>query len=136
MSGYLGLVGMGVEHGIVCIDCFFVLICYTGDVLCLCMLVCVNFRDEILLRGEECKTREKFNFSGTDFTVEFVSYDKTDFTVENRKISRSRMTKRTLPLNWSRQIWLPCRIPRQSEFHVFQGIGCRVTHGMTCGALV
>ena len=25
------------------------------------MLVCVNFGDEILLRGEECKTREKFN---------------------------------------------------------------------------
>ena len=28
----------------------------------LCVLVCVNFGDEILLRGEECKTREKFNF--------------------------------------------------------------------------
>ena len=28
--------------------------------------MCVNFEDEILLReggGEECKTREKFNFS-------------------------------------------------------------------------
>ena len=24
--------------------------------------VCVNFGDEILLRGEECKTREKFYF--------------------------------------------------------------------------
>ena len=24
--------------------------------------MCVEFRDEILLRGEECKTREKFNF--------------------------------------------------------------------------
>ena len=23
---------------------------------------CVEFRDEILLRGEECKTRENFNF--------------------------------------------------------------------------
>ena len=33
---YLGLVGMGVEHGIVCIDCFGVLICSTGDVLWLC----------------------------------------------------------------------------------------------------
>ena len=31
--------------------------------MCLCMLVCVNFGDEILLRGKECKTREKFNFS-------------------------------------------------------------------------
>ena len=30
---YLGLVGMCVEHGIVCIDCFGVLICTMGDVL-------------------------------------------------------------------------------------------------------
>ena len=36
MSKHLGLVGMGVEHGIVCIDCFCVLICSTGDVLWLC----------------------------------------------------------------------------------------------------
>ena len=27
------------------------------------MIVCVNFGDEIMLRGEECKTQEKFNFS-------------------------------------------------------------------------
>ena len=27
---------MGVEHGIVCIDCFCVLICFTRDVLWLC----------------------------------------------------------------------------------------------------
>ena len=33
MSGCLGLVGMGVEHDIVCIDWFGVLICSTGDVL-------------------------------------------------------------------------------------------------------
>ena len=25
-------------------------------------LVCVNFGDEILLKGEECKTRENLNF--------------------------------------------------------------------------
>ena len=25
--------------------------------------MCVNFGDEILLRGGECKTREKFNFT-------------------------------------------------------------------------
>ena len=55
---------MGVEQDIVCIDCFCVLICYRRDSLCLCVLVCVNLGDEILLRGEECKTREKkFNFS-------------------------------------------------------------------------
>ena len=50
---------MGVEHDIVCIDCFCVLTCSTGDVLCLCVLVCVNFGDEILLRGEECKNSGK-----------------------------------------------------------------------------
>ena len=32
----LGLVDMGVEHSIVCIDCFGVLICTMGDVLWLC----------------------------------------------------------------------------------------------------
>ena len=30
---------------------------------CDCVWLCVNFEDEILLRGEECKTWEKFNFS-------------------------------------------------------------------------
>ena len=30
---------------------------------CDSMSMCVEFRDEILLRGEECKTREKFIFS-------------------------------------------------------------------------
>ena len=30
---------------------------------CELMWMCVEFRDEILLRGEECKTREKLNFS-------------------------------------------------------------------------
>ena len=27
------------------------------------MRMCVEFQDEILLRGRECKTRENFNFS-------------------------------------------------------------------------
>ena len=27
------------------------------------MRMCVNFEDEILLRGGECKTQEKFNYS-------------------------------------------------------------------------
>ena len=49
---------MGVKHDIVCIDCFCVLICSMGDVLCFCLLVCVNFGDKILLKEEECKTRE------------------------------------------------------------------------------
>ena len=29
----------------------------------LCVLVCVNFEEKILLRGGECKTWEKVNFS-------------------------------------------------------------------------
>ena len=33
---HLGLVGMGIEHVFVCIDCFCVLICSMGDVLWLC----------------------------------------------------------------------------------------------------
>ena len=43
--------------------------------------MCVNFGDEILLRGGECKTREKFNFSekgqnrNFDQKSEFYSLD-------------------------------------------------------------
>ena len=36
MSKHLGLVGMGVEHDIVCINCFGVLISTIGYVLWLC----------------------------------------------------------------------------------------------------
>ena len=57
--------------------------------------MCVNFGDEILLRGGECKTREKLNFS---------EKGKMVISVENRKFSRSRMTKRTAQLNSSREI--------------------------------
>ena len=58
--------------------------------------MCMNFGDEILLRRGECKTREKFNFS--------EKKGKTVISVENRKFSISRMTKRTTPLNSSREI--------------------------------
>ena len=34
-------------------------IAYACDSMCMC----VEFQDEILLRGEECKTWEKLNFS-------------------------------------------------------------------------
>ena len=48
---YVGLVGMGVEHGIVCIDCFGVLICSTGDVLWLyeCMHdgLCIEIEEHL-----------------------------------------------------------------------------------------
>ena len=57
--------------------------------------MCVNFGDEILLRERECKTRE--------ISI-FLKNGKTVILVENRKFSRSRMTKRTAPLNSSREI--------------------------------
>ena len=57
----------------------------------------VNFGDEILLRGEECKTWEKNSI--------FLKNGKTVISVENRKFSRSRMTKRIVPLNSSREIY-------------------------------
>ena len=34
-------------------------VAYACDMMCMC----VEFKDEILLRWEECKTREKYNFS-------------------------------------------------------------------------
>ena len=86
MSGYLGLVGMGVEHGIVCIDCFCVLICSMEDVLCLCVLVCVNFGDKIMLRGKNVKPRKNSIF---------LKNGKTVISAENMKIFRSHITKRT-----------------------------------------
>ena len=58
--------------------------------------MCVNFGDEILLRGGECKTREKNSI--------FLKMGKTVISIENRKFSRSRMTKRISPLNSSRKI--------------------------------
>ena len=52
--------------------------------------MCIEFRDKILLRGEECKTRENSNFLRKGKTIiliknpEFfyISNDETDFTVE------------------------------------------------------
>ena len=86
---------MGIEHDIVCIDYFYVLICSTGYVLCFCALVYVNFGDEIPLRGEEGKTGKNSIF---------LKNGKTVISVENRKFSKSCMTKRILPFNSSREI--------------------------------
>ena len=55
----------------------------------------MNFGDEILLREGECKTRKNSIF---------MKNGKTIISVENRKFSRSRMMKRTAPLNSSREI--------------------------------
>ena len=63
--------------------------------MCLCVQVYENFGDEIFLRGEECKTQEKFIFS---------EKGKTVILVGNWKFSRSQMTKPTSPLNSSYEI--------------------------------
>ena len=62
--------------------------------------MCVNFGDEILLRGgggggENVKP-EKNSI--------FLKKGKTVISVENRKFYRSRMMKRTVSLNSSREI--------------------------------
>ena len=57
--------------------------------------MCVEFRDEILLRGEKCETLKNSNF---------LKKGKTVISVENQKFSRSRMMKRTTLLNSSREI--------------------------------
>ena len=49
-----------------------------------------------MLMGEECKTREKFNF--------YEKKCKTVISIVNQKFSRSRMTKRSSLLNSSREI--------------------------------
>ena len=56
---------------------------------------CVEFRDEILLRGEECKTPENSNF---------LKNNKMVILVKIWKFSRSWMTKRTSPLELSHEI--------------------------------
>ena len=58
--------------------------------------MCVNFGDKILLRGGENVKPEKNSI--------FLKNGKTIISVENRKFSRSWMTKRTVPLNSSREI--------------------------------
>ena len=62
--------------------------------------VCVNFKDEILLRGEECKTRENLNFSkkGQNGKLPLM------YKLQNCKFSRSWMMKRTSPFDYSREI--------------------------------
>ena len=57
--------------------------------------MCVNFGDEILLTGGECKTQKNSIF---------LKKGKTVISVENRKFSKSQMTKWTAPLNSSREI--------------------------------
>ena len=56
---------------------------------------CPEFRDEILLRRGECKTRENSNF---------LKKSKIVISVKIRNFSRSRMMKRTSLLESSCEI--------------------------------
>ena len=63
--------------------------------MCLCVLVCVNFGNEILLRGKNVNPG-KIQF--------FLKMGKMVILVGNQKFSRSRMTKQTSSLNSSQEI--------------------------------
>ena len=56
---------------------------------------CVEFRDEILLRGEECKTLKNSNF---------LKKGKMVILVKIRNFSRYQMTKQTSSLKSSLEI--------------------------------
>ena len=56
---------------------------------------CLEFRDEILFKEGECKTRENSNF---------LKNGKMVISVKFPNFSRSRMTKWTSPLESSREI--------------------------------
>ena len=72
-------------------------IAYTPKVFELCrvayarslMCMCVQFQDEIHLRGEECKIRENFNF---------LKKGKMVISAKIRNFYRSQMMKRTSSL--------------------------------------
>ena len=57
--------------------------------------MCVEVRDEILLRGGECETPEN---------PDFLRNGKMVISVKIRNFSKSRMMKRTSPLESSHEI--------------------------------
>ena len=57
--------------------------------------MCVEFQDEIFLRGGECETPEN---------PDFLRKGKMVISVKIQNFSKSRMTKRTSPLESSREI--------------------------------
>ena len=85
--------------------------------------MCVEFRDEILLRGEECETPEN---------PDFLRKDKMVISVKIQNFSRSRMMKWTSPLESSREIQLSRRISLNSEI---VGISHFSRHVEECGTL-
>ena len=70
------------------------------------MRMCMKFWDEILLKGGECETLRKSNF---------LKNGKMVILVKIQNFSRSRMIKRTLPLQSSHEILLPCQLSLNSE---------------------
>ena len=62
-------------------------------------------------QGEECKTRENLNFSKKWQNGKLSLMYK----LQNWNFSRSRMMKRTSPLDSSREIYLPRRISLNYE---------------------
>ena len=56
---------------------------------------CVEFRDEIVLRGEECKTRENFNF---------LKKGKMVISAKIHNFFISQMMKRISLLEYSREV--------------------------------
>ena len=74
--------------------------------MCLCVLVCVNFGVEILLRGKNVKPGKNSIF---------MKNGKTVILVGNWKSFGSKMMKQTSPLNSSCKILLPRRISSDSE---------------------
>ena len=69
---------------------------YSAHCICMCVFVIIqNFETKFLLRRGECKTQENSNFLKNGQTV---------ILVKIQNFSRSRMTKRTSPLESSRKI--------------------------------
>ena len=67
---------------------------------------CPEFQDEIPFKERECKTQENSNF---------LKKGKMVISIKIRNFSRSRMTKRTSPLESFHEIKLPRRILSNSE---------------------
>ena len=62
--------------------------------------MCVYFGDEILLRGEECKTRVNLNF----FDKRKNGKLSLQYKLQTKNFSRSQMMKWTSTLDSSREI--------------------------------
>ena len=72
--------------------------------MCLCVLVCMNFGDKILLRGEECKTRENYKLKKNNGKMIIIIINCHNGLGKPKKFSRSRMMKWTTLLNSSREV--------------------------------